>query len=85
MQILEQIIAPLVRTDGGELFLVSLNGTALALHLAGTYSGCPGTTLTVGAIIEPAIQAVVPGTKVVVTSGFQIPVGATLVESRLRR
>jgi Fe-S cluster biogenesis protein NfuA len=84
VRILEQVIAPMVRTDGGELFLVTLDGPVVALHLAGTYSGCPGTTLTTSAIIEPAIRAVAPTAKVIVTSGFHIPAGATLVQGRNR-
>jgi Fe-S cluster biogenesis protein NfuA len=83
-KILEEIIAPLVKIDGGELFLVAKDSEAIALHLAGTYAGCPGTTLTSSAIIEPAIRRVAPRMKVVITSGFQIPPGATRVEGRSR-
>jgi len=71
------VIAPLVRADGGVLHLVSLREDELALHLSGTCSGCPGVALTCRGVIEPAIAAVAPEVRVVVTSGAIIPSGAT--------
>ena len=79
LKICEEILAPLIRADGGELFLVSIEPDSITLHLAGKYSGCPGTSLTSSTIIEPAIRAVAPAMRVVVTSGFQIPAGASPV------
>ena len=73
------IIAPLVEADGGELFVVSIEEGSIALHLAGKCAGCPGATLTSAAIIEPAIHAVAPLVRVGVTSGFQVPEGASVV------
>jgi Fe-S cluster biogenesis protein NfuA len=79
LKICEEILAPLIRADGGELFVVAIENDSIALHLAGKCSGCPGATLTSTAIIEPAIRAVAPAIRVVVTSGFQIPEGAAPV------
>lgn len=79
VQICTDVIAPIVRADGGELFVVSIERDCVALHLAGKCAGCPGSNLTSTAIIEPAIHAVAPGIRVVVTSGFQVPTGAFVV------
>jgi Fe-S cluster biogenesis protein NfuA len=79
LKVCTDIIAPLVRADGGELFVVSIEDASIALHLAGKCAGCPGATLTSAAIIEPAIHAVAPTLRVIVTSGFQIPPGASAI------
>jgi Fe-S cluster biogenesis protein NfuA len=79
VQICTDIIAPLVRADGGELFVVSIEPNCVTLHLAGKCAGCPGSNLTSASIIEPAIHAVAPGIRVIVTSGFQVPPGASVV------
>lgn len=80
VQICTEILAPIIHADGGELFVVSIDADSVALHLAGKCSGCPGTGLTSASIIEPAIHAVAPGVRVVVTSGFQIPPGAAAID-----
>jgi Fe-S cluster biogenesis protein NfuA len=79
LKICEDIIAPLVRADGGELYLVAVEPDSISLHLAGTCAGCPGAHLTSAAVIEPAIHAVAPTLRVIVTSGFHIPEGALAV------
>jgi Fe-S cluster biogenesis protein NfuA len=79
VQICADIIAPIVRADGGELFVVSIDADCVILHLAGKCSGCPGSSLTSTSIIEPAIHAVAPGVRVIVTSGFHVPAGASAV------
>ncbi len=73
------MIAPLVRADGGELYLVAVESDHLTLHLAGTCSGCPGAVLTTRGVIEPAVHAVAPSARVVVTNGSKVPEGASLV------
>jgi Fe-S cluster biogenesis protein NfuA len=82
LKVCEDILAPLIRADGGELFVVAIEADSISLHLAGKCSGCPGATLTSSAIIEPAIRAVAPSIRVVVTSGFQVPPGAALVTTQ---
>jgi Fe-S cluster biogenesis protein NfuA len=73
------VIAPLVRADGGELHVVAIEPDQLTLHLSGTCSGCPGVTLTTRSVIEPAVHALAPNAKVVVTTGVRIPEGASPV------
>ena len=79
VRICADVIAPVIRADGGELFVISIDADCVTLHLAGKCAGCPGSSLTSASIIEPAIHAVVPGIRVVVTSGFQLPPGASTV------
>ena len=73
------VIAPLVRADGGELHVVGIEPDQVTLHLSGTCSGCPGVTLTTRSVIEPAVHAPAPNAKVFVTTGVRIPEGASLV------
>jgi Fe-S cluster biogenesis protein NfuA len=79
LRICEDILAPLVHADGGELFVVAIEADSITLHLAGKCAGCPGASLTSTTIIEPAIRAVAPAMRVIVTSGFQIPPGASAI------
>jgi Fe-S cluster biogenesis protein NfuA len=79
LKVCKEVIAPLVRADGGELYLVAVEPDHLTLHLAGTCSGCPGAVLTTRGVIEPAVHAVAPSARVVVTNGAKVPEGASLV------
>lgn len=79
LRICREVISPLVRADGGELYIVAVEPDSLALHLAGTCSGCPGKPYTTTAIIEPAIHSVAPSARVTVTNGAAIPEGASRV------
>ena len=79
-KVLREIVGPLVRADGGELYLVEANDEAVALHLSGRFSGCPGNTLATRRVIEPALFAVAPRIRVTVTSGPLIPKGAERIE-----
>jgi Fe-S cluster biogenesis protein NfuA len=78
LRVVRDVVAPLVRADGGRIYLVALDDDSIALHLAGRYSGCPGNTLSIRRIIEPAIFAVAPRARVTVTSGALQPADATL-------
>jgi Fe-S cluster biogenesis protein NfuA len=75
-QICREILAPLVRADGGEMYLVSLEGDDVRIHLSGTCAGCPGATLTSDKVILPALRTAAPNVRVVVTTGVKIPEGA---------
>ncbi len=79
LRVIEEIVAPLVRADGGKLYLVSADSSSVALHLAGRFAGCPSNTLATRRVIEPAILAVAPKATVTVTSGAIVPTGATPV------
>ena len=76
LQVVREVLAPLVRADGGELYLVRVEDDAVALHLAGRFAGCPGNALARRQIIEPAIRAVAPSAQVTVSSGAVGPKGA---------
>jgi Fe-S cluster biogenesis protein NfuA len=79
LKVCRDVIAPLVRADGGELFIVAVEPDHVTLHLAGTCSGCPGAVLTARGIIEPAVHAVAPSARVIVTNGAKVPEGASPV------
>ncbi len=78
-KVCREVIAPLIRADGGELYIVAIEPDHLTLHLAGSCSGCPGAMLTARSVIEPAVLAVAPSARVVVTNGMRVPEGASLV------
>lgn len=79
MKVVREVLAPLIRADGGTLHVVFLGDEGVSLHLSGRFSGCPGNTLTTRRVIEPAIQAVAPTARITVTSGALIPKDAELV------
>ena len=81
LETLRDVIAPLVEADAGELYLVTIEGEDVRLHLAGTCAGCPGAMLTTRGVIEPALRAVNAAVRVVVSAGISIPAGATRIES----
>ena len=79
LKVCRDVIAPLIRADGGELYVVAVEPDHLTLHLAGVCSGCPGAVLTSRGVIEPAVHAVAPSARVVVTNGVKVPEGASIV------
>jgi len=76
---LSELAAPLVKADGGELYLVSASGDDVHVHLTGTCAGCPGATMTRERLLEPTIHGVAPKATVKVTTGWRIPEGAQKV------
>jgi Fe-S cluster biogenesis protein NfuA len=70
---LQKIVVPLIEVDAGEVYLVRMKDNEVALHLAGTCSGCPGITLTTRGVIEPALKAINSQVRVTITSGVLIP------------
>ena len=79
VETLRDVVAPLVEKDGGEVWLVSVDGDDVRLHLAGTCAGCPGATLTTRGVIEPALKAANGQLRLTVTAGIVVPDGATRV------
>ncbi len=79
LRVVEEVLGPLIRADGGELYLVSAQDDAVSLHLTGRCAGCPGNTLATRRFIEPAIQKAAPGAKVTVTWGSLVPADARRV------
>lgn len=78
--IVRDLLAPLIRADGGELYVVKVDDESIALHLAGRYSGCPGNTLVRRRVIEPALHSAVPGAQIVITSGVLVPPQAERID-----
>jgi Fe-S cluster biogenesis protein NfuA len=76
-QILREVLAPLVKTDGGDMYFVRWDGEDVHLHLAGACAGCPGSSFTNDSVILPAVRSVAPKARVVLTTGVRIPEGAT--------
>jgi Fe-S cluster biogenesis protein NfuA len=73
LAVCREVVAPLVRADGGEVYLVEAQANTITLHLAGTCAGCPGARITAASVIEPAIRAVDPSVRVTVTAGILVP------------
>jgi Fe-S cluster biogenesis protein NfuA len=79
LKVMKEVVAPLIRADGGEVYVIAVEANHLSIHLAGRYAGCPGVPLVVRGIIEPAIRSVAPTARLEVSSGIQVPEGASLI------
>ena len=79
VRVVREVLAPLVKADGGELYLVSVDDAGISLHLAGRFSGCPGNTLARRRVLEPLIASAAPGAYLTVTTGPLVPRGAQRV------
>ncbi len=77
---LREVLGPLLAAEGGQLYLVSAEAKSIHLHLGGTLSGSPAQKAVTAHVVEPAVKAILPKAKVVVSSGYRVPAGATLVE-----
>jgi len=75
-KICREILAPLVKTDGGEMYLVRIDGDDVHIYLTGACAGCPGASLTSDRVFLPALRAAVPKVRVLVTTGTRAPDGA---------
>jgi Fe-S cluster biogenesis protein NfuA len=75
-----EIVAPLVRADGGDVYLVNAGERSLSLHLSGRFSGCPGNTLLRRRVLEPLLAARFPGLELEMTSGPRVPPGAERID-----
>ena len=73
-------LAPLVRADGGELYVVTVSAEDVHLHLAGTCAGCPGATMTRDRLVQPALQALLPKAQIRLTTGWRVPEGAQRID-----
>ena len=79
LKVMKEVVAPLIRADGGEVYVIAVEANHLSIHLAGRYAGCPGAPLVVRGIIEPAIRSVAPTARLEVSNGIQVPEGASLL------
>lgn len=84
VQLLQEIVAPLIEADGGELYLVSSTPEEIKLHLAGTCSGCPGAALTTRGVITPALRTLNPQVRITVSTGYLIPAGSNRMQAAQR-
>jgi Fe-S cluster biogenesis protein NfuA len=80
IEALSELAVPLVKADGGELYVVSVTAEDVHVHLAGTCAGCPGATITRERLLEPTVHGVSPKLAVKVTTGWRVPDGARKVE-----
>ena len=76
LKMCREVLSPLVRADGGEMYVVGISLEEVHLHLAGTCAGCPGAALTRDRVLEPALAAIAPKTSLKLTTGWNIPDGA---------
>ncbi len=76
LRVLREVIAPMLAVEGGTLRVVTLAPERLEVHLSGRLAGAPGAGLFCRRVLEPAIHAVAPGIRVVVTTGHTVPPGA---------
>ena len=72
-RICREVLAPLVRADGGELHLVGYDGDEVHIHLTGVCAGCPGASLTGEKVIVPVLRTAAPKVRLVLTTGVRIP------------
>ncbi len=79
LKMCREILAPLIRSDGGEMYVVSVGTDEVHVHLAGTCAGCPGASLTRDRLLEPAFASMVPKMALKLTTGWNIPNGAEKV------
>jgi Fe-S cluster biogenesis protein NfuA len=75
-RICREVLAPLVRADGGEMHVVRYDGDEVHIHLTGVCAGCPGASLTGERVIAPALRTASPKVRVVLTTGIRAPDGA---------
>lgn len=75
-RICREVLAPLVRADGGELHVVRYQGDEVHIHLTGVCAGCPGASLTGEKVITPALRTAAPKVRLVLTTGIRPPEGA---------
>jgi NFU1 iron-sulfur cluster scaffold homolog, mitochondrial len=54
--LIEEIIRPLVETDGGRIELISADNNRVVIQLSGTCAGCPGRFYTTTGVIEPIFR-----------------------------
>ena len=82
VKICQEVLAPLIETDGGELFLVAISADDIHIHLSGTCSGCPGSSFTAETILKPALLKLAPKSKLKLTTGWRVPPEAERMEAK---
>ncbi|MBC7923624.1 MAG: NifU family protein [Ferruginibacter sp.] len=67
--LLDEYVRPAVESDGGAINFYSFHEGTVKVHLQGSCSGCPSSTLTLKAGIENLLKRMVPEVKEVVAEG----------------
>lgn len=70
-RVCREVLAPLVRVDGGELHLLRFDGDDVHIHLSAACAGCPGATLTGDKVLQPALASVAPKVRLILTTGVR--------------
>ncbi len=78
-RVVQEVLAPLIEADGGELYVVRIADPEVELHLTGRFSGCAGNELVVQRVIQPLLQTVTRDVRVKVSSGPILPPTAVRV------
>lgn len=55
-KLVDEILGPLIKADGGQIELVGMVDKRMLVRLTGTCSGCPGRPYTLARIVEPAVK-----------------------------
>jgi len=79
-RICKEILQPMVKADGGDLYLVNVTTEDVHIHLSGACAGCPGAQMTRDRMMEPLIVHAAPKAKLTLTTGFRVPEGARKIE-----
>ena len=80
--LLTSIAVPLVKIDGGVLYVVDATPTRVHLHVGGAYFGCPGNPYVERSLLGPLVKEIFPTASLELTSGFTIPKEAKLLETQ---
>jgi Fe-S cluster biogenesis protein NfuA len=67
--LLDEYVRPAVESDGGAINFHSFHDGIVKVHLQGSCSGCPSSTITLKAGIENLLKRMVPEVKEVVAEG----------------
>jgi NifU-like protein len=55
-KLVDEVLAPLIKADGGEIELVGVVDKRVLVRLSGAYSGCPSRSFTLSRVIEPLFK-----------------------------
>ncbi|MGB6985223.1 MAG: NifU family protein [Candidatus Aquilonibacter sp.] len=53
-------VRPMIQSDGGEVWLIKVEGSTAYVQMLGACGGCPASTMTLKGAIEAAVTADVP-------------------------
>ena len=56
MTVLEEVIRPRLKQDGGDIELVDIDGSTVSVALRGMCSSCPSSRLTVEGFVQQTLR-----------------------------